>query len=170
MHRTLSKWKSNQGETPQIVHNGIHTPTPDPTPEIIKPIKNSEIFPNLHSSLISIGQLCDDECIVTFDKHKVIVSKTNDIFLEGYWDPANRLWRFPLHHTSQNNKQVNILETHLCNPIRPMAPRYPRSYLSKSQQYLAIFYYQILCCTPNAPFSRQSRMDTSQHVQDSQRN
>ena len=38
--------------------------------------KHAEIFPNLHSSLISIGQLCDDESIVTFDKHKVIASKT----------------------------------------------------------------------------------------------
>ena len=37
--------------------------------------KHAEIFSNLHSSLISIGQLFDDECIVTFDKHKVIVSK-----------------------------------------------------------------------------------------------
>ena len=43
--------------------------------------KHAEIFPNLHFSLISIGQLCDDECIVTFDKHKVIVSKNKDIII-----------------------------------------------------------------------------------------
>ena len=53
--------------------------------------KYAEIFPNLHSSLISIGQLCDDECIVTFEKHKVIVSKNKDIIIEGYRDPINGL-------------------------------------------------------------------------------
>ena len=38
-------------------------------------VKNAKISPKLRSSLISIGQLCDNECIFTFDKHKVIVSK-----------------------------------------------------------------------------------------------
>ena len=50
--------------------------------------KHAEIFPNLHSSLISIGKLCDDKCIVTFDKQKFIVSITKDIIIEGYWDPT----------------------------------------------------------------------------------
>ena len=108
--------------------------------------KHAEIFTNLHSSLISIGKLCDDECIVTFDKHKFIVSKNKDIIIEGYWDPTNRLWWFPLHHIAQNNKQVNIMEPHLCNHSRPMAPRHPREYRPTSQQDLVIFYHQILCC------------------------
>ena len=37
--------------------------------------KHAEIFPNLHSSLISIGKLCDNECIITFENQKVIVIK-----------------------------------------------------------------------------------------------
>ena len=90
--------------------------------------KHAEIFPNLHSSLISIGQLCDDECIVAFDKHKVIVSKNKDIIIEGCRDPTNGLWQFPLHHSAQNNEQDNILEPHLCNHSRPMAPQHPRAY------------------------------------------
>ena len=58
--------------------------------------KHAEIFPNLHSSLISIGQLCDDKCIVTFDNHKVKISKNKDIIIERYRDPKNILWRFPV--------------------------------------------------------------------------
>ena len=54
--------------------------------------KYAEIFPNLHSSLISIGKVFDDECIVTFDKHKVGVSKNKDIIVEGYRDTKNGLW------------------------------------------------------------------------------
>ena len=53
--------------------------------------KGAEIFPNLQSSLISIGQLRDDEFIVTFDKQKVIVSKNKYVIIEGYRDPKNVL-------------------------------------------------------------------------------
>ena len=108
--------------------------------------KHAEIFPNLHSSLISIGQLCDNECMVTFDNHKVIVSKNRDIIIEVYWDPTNGLWQLPLHHPAQNNKQANTLEPHLCSHSIPMTPQHPIAYRPASQQYLAIFYHQILCC------------------------
>ena len=60
--------------------------------------KHAEIFPNLHSSIISIGKLCDNECIFTFEKRKVIVSKYEDIIIEGYQEPTNGLWQFPIHH------------------------------------------------------------------------
>ena len=51
--------------------------------------KHAEIFTKFYSSLISIVQLCDYACIVTFDKHKVIVSKNKDIIIKGYQDPTN---------------------------------------------------------------------------------
>ena len=110
--------------------------------------KHSEIFPNLHCSLISIGKLREDECIVAFDKHKLIVSKSKDIIIEGYWDPTNGLWRFLLHHTFQNNKQPHMLEhitsKHWYQHIKPMSLRHPRAHCPISQQDLAIFYHQIL--------------------------
>ena len=99
-----------------------------PQKQLSSKAKHAEIFPKLHSSLISIGQLCDDECIVTFYKHKVVVSKNKDIIVEVYRDPTNGLWRFPLHNPAQNNKQAKILEPHLCNHSRPMAPRHPREF------------------------------------------
>ena len=54
--------------------------------------KHTGIFPKLQSSLISIGQLCDDVFIVNFDKHKFIVSENKYIIIEGYRDPTNGLW------------------------------------------------------------------------------
>ena len=110
-----------------------------PLKKLSSQAKHAEIFLNLHSSLISIGRLCDDECIVTFDKQKFVVRKNKDIIIEGYRDPTNGLWRFPLHHPDQNNKQANIMEPHLCNQSRPMAPRQRREYCPKSQQELEIF-------------------------------
>ena len=106
--------------------------------------KHGEIFPNLHFSIISIVQLCDYECIVTFDRNKFIVSKNKDVIIGGYREPTNGLWHFPLHHPEQNNKQANILEAHLCNHSRPMAPRHPIACRPKSRQDLATFYHQII--------------------------
>ena len=90
--------KKKQCETPKLTHNGIHTPSPDPTNFVSSKAKHAEIFPNLHSSLISIGQLCDNDFIVTFDKHKVIVIKHKNIIIEDYRDPKNGLWKFLPYH------------------------------------------------------------------------
>ena len=53
--------------------------------------KHAEIFPSLHSSLISIKKFFDDECIINFDKHRVVVGKYNPKIIEGYQDPINGL-------------------------------------------------------------------------------
>ena len=42
--------------------------------------KKTAIFQHLHSSLISLGQLCDDECIVILGKHLLEVIKN------GIWN------------------------------------------------------------------------------------
>ena len=76
--------------------------------------KHAEIFPNLHSSIISIRQLYNNECIVTFDKHEIIVSKNKYTIIEVYREPMNGFWSFPLHHPAQNNKQSKMLEQNTC--------------------------------------------------------
>ena len=117
-----------------------------PLKQLSSQAKHAGTFPNLHSSLISIVQLCNNAFIVTFDKHKVIVSKNEDIIIEGYRDQTNGLWLFPIHRPSQKNKKSNIMEPHLCKHSRPMASRQPKAYRPTSQKDLAIFYHQILCC------------------------
>ena len=52
---------------PTHPHN-IHTPISDNTKKLSIQEKNAEVFPNLHSSLILFGKLCDKKSIVTFDK------------------------------------------------------------------------------------------------------
>ena len=183
MHRTLSGCpcnnsphngsirKPNQCEVTQLIHNVIHTPSPDPTAEISSQAKNAEIFLKIHSSLISIGQLYEDECIVTFDKHKLRVGKNKDKIIEGYQDPTNGLWCFPSYHPPQNNKQYNMLEKstskHCCQHVIPLAPRHPKDYCPTSQQDLANFITRSSAAPKNTPWSRQLRMEPSQHSQDS---
>ena len=46
--------------------------------------KRSLIVPQLsNESLISVGQLCDDDCIVKVDKNKVDIIKNNKLMYQG---------------------------------------------------------------------------------------
>lgn len=57
------------------------------------------MFPNLTTgSLISVGQLCDDDCIATFTKQNVTMTKENTIILTGH-RLNNGLWHIPLSNT-----------------------------------------------------------------------
>ena len=47
-------------------------------------------------SLISIGQLCDSGCQVTFDANSVTVSHNTQIVLSGQRDTATGLWHLNL--------------------------------------------------------------------------
>ena len=91
--------------------------------------KHAEIFPNLYSSLISIEQLCDNECIVTFYKHKVIVSKNKDIIIEGYRYPTNWLWRFLLHHPGPDQQTSKYSGATLMQPHWTNGATAPQSIL-----------------------------------------
>lgn len=45
--------------------------------------KKTAIFDSLHSSLISLGQLCDDNCIVVLGKKIMEVIKNNEVIIRG---------------------------------------------------------------------------------------
>ena len=55
------------------------------------------VFNNMASSLLSIGQLCDDGCIATFDKDSVVIAKDNAVILQGKRDPSTKLWMVDLN-------------------------------------------------------------------------
>ena len=55
--------------------------------------KNVVILPSLKSaSLISLGQLCDDNCKVLLDKHKLYAVKKNTLVLQGDRNKDDGLW------------------------------------------------------------------------------
>jgi hypothetical protein len=54
-------------------------------------------FDNLKSgSLISIGQLCDDECVALFTKYGVKILKHGKVIITGKHNAKNGLWNIPL--------------------------------------------------------------------------
>ena len=140
-----------------------------PLKKLSSQAKYAEIFPNLHSSLISLGQLFDDKCIVTFYKHKVIVSKNKYIIIEGYRYPTNGLWKFPLIiHPITINKWTFCSHTYATtvDQWRHSTPEHITQHPSKTWNFFTI---RSSADQPNATWSRQSRMDPSKHGQDSQR-
>ncbi len=63
------------------------------------------LFPDLATSLISVGQLCDHDCTATFDKNKVLITHGDKIVLQGKRNTANGLW----HITPTDND----IQTHV---------------------------------------------------------
>ena len=78
--------------------------------------KEAHVIPSItHSSLVSIGKLCDASCIATFDKEKVEVQLHNKTVLKGQRDTTTGLWRFPLstqetcHNAYQKHKHADLV-------------------------------------------------------------
>jgi hypothetical protein len=60
--------------------------------------QQAHILPGLvHNSLISVGQLCDNECSFTFTQDQVTVSRNGKDVMYGSRDPKSRLWRVNLN-------------------------------------------------------------------------
>jgi hypothetical protein len=71
--------------------------------------RQDHILPGLvQNSLNSVGQLCDNECSLTFAQYQVTVSKNGKKLMYGSRDPRSRLWRVYL-------KQKFEAETVQCN-------------------------------------------------------
>ena len=63
--------------------------------------KKAMILPELQSSsLVSLGQLCDDNCTVVLDKKYLHAIKKDEIILRGYRNSHDGLWDIPLQKTS----------------------------------------------------------------------
>jgi hypothetical protein len=95
--------------------------------------RQAHILPGLmHNSLISVGQLCNNGCSVTFTHDQVTVTKDKECVMRGSRDPKSRLWRVDLkqkfekdevqcNHTHGNNNQkylINYLHAACFSPVK----------------------------------------------------
>ena len=68
------------------------------------------VLPQLKSaSLISLGQLCDDQCIVLLNKKKILVCKNNKEIINGHRNPNNGLWDIPIRSNYVNHPLIASL-------------------------------------------------------------
>jgi hypothetical protein len=86
----------------------------------------------VHNSLISVGQLCDNGCDVTFTQEQVTVSRDGKCVMYGSRDPGLRLWRVDLkkkfetknaqcNHAHDNSNQkylINYLHAACFSPVK----------------------------------------------------
>jgi hypothetical protein len=95
--------------------------------------RQAHILPGIvHNSLISVGQLCDSQCSVTFTHNQVTVSRKGKEVMYGSRDPKSRPWRVNLNqkvnpeiaqcnHAHDNNNQkdlINYLHAACFSPVK----------------------------------------------------
>jgi len=82
----------------QIIVQGTHTGQLPLHPMLSQVASKAKILPDLKSvSLISIGKLCDDDCNVIFEQHKMEAIKNDKVILKGYRNFSDGLWDIPIH-------------------------------------------------------------------------
>ena len=81
-------------------------------PQLSKQGNLAYIFPNLTSAnLLSVGQFCDDGCVVFFNKHQALVIKNGTILLEGKRNHTNGMWTTTLPTKQPPKSSSFSLET-----------------------------------------------------------
>ena len=80
--------------------------------------KSAHIFKNtIIGSLISMGQLCDDDCIDIFTKYDVKILKHNQVIITGLRGRTNGLWNIPLEPNPPAQKSSNRSHPNQANGI-----------------------------------------------------
>jgi len=62
------------------------------------------------TSLISVGQLCDAQCIATFTNNKVTITHNNNTILTGKQTKSSNLWQATIPHIAEKTAQQNNME------------------------------------------------------------
>ena len=95
--------------------------------------KTAHILPKLaSSSLISLGQLCDDDCIIMLHKKVMLAIKNNKIVLQGIRNPIDRLWDIPIYKKGITNNNY------------PMPNIHPGLYPSRNKRRIAPIHNPII--------------------------
>ena len=95
-----------------------------PIPSLSSSSTTAHILPGLkNSSLLSLGQLCDDGCIVHLTKSTIHVFKNDNLVLHGLRNHNDGLWDVPLPQTppqlssSLSTTPTMTAANHSCNVI-----------------------------------------------------
>ena len=85
-------------------------------PNVSQQASEADILPSFKHSLISVGQLCDDDCTTTFSKHMcTIYNKHKKPVITGIRNPQTGLYeqQIPVQHQRQcNDQQIPVHNKH----------------------------------------------------------
>jgi hypothetical protein len=85
-----------------------------------------------NSSLISIGQLCDDDCIAVLDKMKLKIYKNQECILQGTRNRTDGLWDISINTTSDS--------------IQATRPQQINAIIRKDTRKTQLVQYLYACC------------------------
>ena len=107
----LTNISSSSGPTVYLPNNNTMTSFKAgslPLPAILSSsATKAHIFRDLQSaSLVSLGQLCDDNCNIILDKNTIQVFKDNTLIITGTRNPQDGLWDIPLQPPVQ---KLNVI-------------------------------------------------------------
>jgi len=111
--RCLDNIRPYQGSSVMLPDAGTITPTLKGQLRLSKELSSQALrataLPALKSSsLISLGQLCDDDCTVILNKKKLLAVKNDKIILEGHRNYLDGLWDIPIQKTRlQQDNYIN---------------------------------------------------------------
>ena len=60
------------------------------------------------SLLISLGQLCDDNCTIVIDNIKMLAIKEDELILRGHRNYLDELWDIPIGKTRIQSEKYNV--------------------------------------------------------------
>ena len=110
-------------------------------PDLSHAAQTGHILNDLKSStLLSAGQLCDDDCTVILKKHEAIVQKNNKTLLQGPRNYRDNLWDIEIPIT-----KLPINTTQLVNAIIRK---------DKSKKELADYLYESCLSPPLSTFQQ----------------
>jgi hypothetical protein len=77
-----------------------------------KAARKAHIFKDLHSALlISLGQLCDNDCTITLNKQSLQVIKNNKVIMQGTRNVTDGLWDIPISPSPSLQHRSNVIIT-----------------------------------------------------------
>ena len=95
-------------------------------PHVSKQASDADILPTFKHSLISVGQLCDDNCTATFTKHRcTIYNQNNEPVITGIRNPDTGLYEQEMtiktkRHSNKDNIPIhNKRKTQKSNAMLP---------------------------------------------------
>ena len=99
----------------------------------------AHIFPGLQKPLISIGTLCDNNCIAVFNEKRVTIydKTTGQIVMQGHRDPTTTIYMINMTAQLKSMTEQNIPDAFSANHV----------YETKSKQELILFYHAA-CFSP----------------------
>ena len=109
----LDNVKSASGPTVFLPNNEALQATKEgnlPIPQLSNNGKKAHIIPTLtNTSLLSLGQLCDDNCTIVLRKPDLQVYKDHKIILKGVQNHADGQWYIVWENISPTTHRANII-------------------------------------------------------------